>query len=398
MKNKDLVVNILRKKTHHFLTISLIVMVVSLSMFNFIFAYLADQYRSINKDYFNNSNVKVIHVEGKAEGSSSVGVQLQDENDINDLLLENGLSDKAKAYPIYILPTIFDDSLEKGYSMLGLSEELAFLVGDTCTLKDDSICIKETVEDHIDFKIPIIEEKDGGFSSNEVVDKRFIADEGAKNENAILIQSIPNNNQAYVNDKEAIKLLKTMYKDSSDSFEFIQQSQLDKMIVYVKDIKDVDSVGELLKKHQYYTSYTFSSFENFSVNIGSKQVILMILSIVFVITSIITAVLLMINFLRIQRKEIAILKLNGYDKKSIVKVYTKLQYNIFKLIFIITLLIYLIVYLLKLVPISIDLFLLIIGIDILVLLISLSFVYVLGIKKTSNMDMMELLKKDKEFD
>ena len=189
-----------------------------------------------------------------------------------------------------------------------------------------------------------------------------------------------------------------MFKNSANSFEYIQESHLDKVIVYVKDIKDVDTVGELLKKHQYFTSYTFNSFENFSANISSMQVILIVLSIIFIITSIIIAVLLMINFLRLQRKEIAILKLNGYNNKSISSIYARLISIMLGRVFLVSLLFYLINYVLKFIPVSYTFLLMIVGIDFVILLLSIAFIYFFGIKKICNLDTMELLKKGKEFE
>lgn len=367
-------------------------------MINFMFSYLANQYQMINKDYLSNNNVKVIHVNGKTEEGSSIEAEVKDKEVINRLFTENGLSGKAKAYPIYILPSVFSSSLDTEISILGLSEELAFLISDNCSLKDNSICVNKSSNEEINLKIPVIKEMDGGFSSNKTVDVKFSTEQGAKNENAIQIHSIPNNNQAYINEKEAQKLLKIMFEDSANSFEYIQESHLDKVIVYVKDIKDVDTVGELLKKHQYFTSYTFNSFENFSTNISSMQVILIVLSIIFIITSIIIAVLLMINFLRLQRKEIAILKLNGYNNKSISSIYNRLISIMLGRVFLVSLLFYLINYVLKLVPVSYTFLLMIVGMDLVILLLSIAFIYFFGIKKICNLDTMELLKKGKEFE
>ncbi|MFH7819688.1 ABC transporter permease family protein [Neobacillus thermocopriae] len=396
--NKNLVVKILRKKTHRYLTISVIILVVSLTMINLMFSYLANQYYMINRDYLTNNNVKVIHVDGKAEQGNSTQIELQDVQSINTLLKKKGLDNKAKAYPIYILPTVFDHSLETGISLMGLSEELAFLISENCTLRDNHICLPKADAKEIQIKLPVIEEKDGGFSSNETADVTLTAEQGATNENAILIHSIPNNYQAYVNEQEAHQFLKTMFKNSPNSFEYIEQSHLDKVIVYVKDIKDVDTIGELLKNHNYFTSYTFNSFENFSANISSAQMILIILGIVFLIISIITAILLMVNFMRIQRKEMAILKLIGYETTSISSIYTRLLTRILGRIFLITVLLYLISYLFKWIPISFSYFLIIIGLDFLILLITLAFVYLLGVKKMSSLSMIELLKKGKEFE
>lgn len=399
--NSNFVVKMLRKKTHHFLTISVVIMVISLSMLNFMVSYISNQYYTINKDFLNNNNVKVIHVSGKAEGESTTPIQLKDNDEINELLKENGLLEKAKAYPIFILPTIFNSSMDVGYSLIGLNEELASLISDGCTLKDNSICVEDINNinnEHLKLKIPVIEEKNGGFSSSKAIDLDMLAEKGAKNENAILIHSIPNNNQAYVNENEAQRLTKTMYQNSHNSLEYIQESQLDKVIVYVKDIKDVDKVGDLLKDNQFFTSYTFNSFENFSVNISSTQVILIVLSVFLVITSIITAVLLMVNFLRIQKKEIAILKLNGYESKSIVSIYTSLMLIMLRHIFIFSVLIYLLNYVFNLVPVSFTYFLLIISLDLIILLLTLTLVYFFGIKKICNMNMIDLLKKDKEFE
>lgn len=396
--NNHLVVKMLRKKAHYFLAISVVIMVISLSTLNFMVSYISNQYYTINKDYLTNNNVKVIHINGKAVGDSTSRIELEDQRKINDLLDENGLNNHAKAYPIFILPTVFNSSMDTGYSLIGINEELAFLISDGCTLKNNSICVSDINNERITLKIPVIEEKDGGFASSNIIDFDILAEDGAKNENAVLIHSIPNNNQAYVNEDVAKKLTKIMYRNSSNSYEYIYESQLDKLIVYVQDIKEVDKVGKLLKENNYFTSYTFSSFENFSANISTTQVILIVLSIFLVITSIITAVLLLVNYLRIQKKEIAILKLNGYDNKSITTIYTRLLLIIFRNIFVISTFVYLIIYFLKLVPSSINHLILILVLDLTFLLFTLIFVYLFSIKKICKMDMMTLLKNGKEFE
>ncbi|MFE7062086.1 hypothetical protein ACFVAD_08030 [Sutcliffiella sp. NPDC057660] len=396
--NKKLVVDILRKKTHHFLNISLVIMIVSLTMINFMSLYMINQYEMINRDYLTNNNVKVIHVNGKAEGSSTGSIVPADGEAINELLKAENLKEEAKAYPVYILPTIFDEKMEIGYSVMGVSEELAFLISDGCTLKDDSICIKGPAQDRMEINIPIIEEKDGGYSSENVIAMTLTAENGATNENSILIHSIPGNNQAYMNEEQSLKMLERMFENSSNSFDYIKETQLDKVIVYVKDIKDVDNVGTLLKEKGYFTSYTFNSFENFSVNISAMQMILIILGVIFVLTSIVTAVLLLINFIRIQKKEMAILKLNGYRTEDVISIYTKLIAGTLQKVFIISLFIFLISFLFEFMPNNWSRFLLVIGMDLFILLLTLLIVYIMGIRKIGRLDMMELLKKGKEFE
>ncbi|MCA1322352.1 hypothetical protein LC085_20955 [Bacillus tianshenii] len=396
--NKKLVVDILRRKTHHFLTISLVIMIVSFSMINFMSSYMFNQYEMINRDYLTNNNVKVIHVNGKAEGSSTGSIVPTDGEGINELLKAENLKEEAKAYPVYILPTIFDEKMEIGYSVMGISQELAFLIGDGCTLKDESICIKGPAQDRMEFNIPIIEEKDGGYSSENVKTMSMSAEAGATNENSILIHSIPGNNQAYMNEKQSLRMLESMFENSSNSFDYIKETQLDKVIVYVKDIKDVDTVGTLLKEKGYFTSYTFNSFENFSVNISSMQMILIILGVIFVLTSIVTAVLLLINFIRIQKKEMAILKLNGYRNEDVISIYTRLIVSTLQKVFIISLFIFVVCFFIDFIPISWSRFLLIIGMDLLILILTLIIVYFMGIRKIGRLDMMELLKKGKEFE
>jgi len=361
-------------------------------------SYISNQYYEINRDFVTNNNVKVIHVSGKAEGEATAPIELNDHEQINELLREKDLIQKAKAYPIFVLPNIFNTSMDSSYSLISLNEELAFLISDGCTLKDNRICIREGNHEQITLKIPIIEEKDDGFSSSKTVDMAITTEGKAKNENAILIHPIPTNNQAYVNENTAKELTKIMYENSQYSLENIQATQLDKIIVYVKDITDVDQVGTLLKEHNYFTSYTFNSFENFSANISSSQLILIVLSIFIVFTSTMIAILFMINFLRIQRREIAIFKLNKYDTKSIINIYTTLVFIMLRNIFIFSLIIYLCHYFFQIVPFSLKEVMFVIIVDLMILLLTFIIVYFFGIKKICNINMIDLLKKEQEID
>ncbi|GFN31241.1 hypothetical protein [Paenibacillus xylaniclasticus] len=397
--NRGLVVKILRKKTHHFATISLIILVVSLMLLNFMFAYLANQYEMINRDYLKNNNVKVIHVDRAAEGNdSSRAIRMSDKEEINQLLAANGLSEKAKAYRIYNVPAVFDSSMTTAYSILGVGEELAFLISDTCTLKDNSICVKESLSATMTIKVPVVEIKDGGYSSNETVDLSIEAESGATSENSIFIHSIPNNNQAYVNENVALHLLDLMFQGTGNSKEYIRESHLEKIIVYVKDIKDVDQVGKLLKNNRYYTSYTFSSFDNFSINISSTLVMLLSIGIVFVLASILTAALLLVNYLRLQKKEVAILKLNGYDSQSIKQIYTRLVFIMLSRIMIVAAFLYCVTSFIEPLHSELKYFPIIALIDLFILLFTFLLVYWFGVRTISRMHMMDLLKKGKEFE
>jgi len=379
--------------------LSTIILIVSLVMLNLMFAYLANQYDMINKDYLTNNNVKVIHVDRAAEGdNNSRAIRMSDEAEINRLLAANGLAEKAKAYRIYNVPTVFDSSMKTAYSILGVGEELAFLISDTCTLKDNSICVKEASAQSMAIKVPVVEMKDGGYSSKETVELTFKAEEGATSENAIFIHSIPNNNQAYVNENEAFHLLDIMFQGTENSTEYIRESHLEKIVVYVKDIQDVDQVGKLLKSNRYYTSYTFSSFENFSANISSTLVMLISIGVVFVLTSIVTAVLLLVNYLRIQKKEVAILKLNGYDSKNISRIYAKLVFIILARIIILSAGLYFLSYFIKPLQSDMEHLPVILVLNLFILLITFLTVYRFGIRAISRMHMMDLLKRGKEFE
>lgn len=396
--NKKLVVNLLLKKTHRFLFISMIALVVSLTVLNFIASFIMHQYETLNRDYFNNSNVKVIHVDSKDENNFTTDIEIKDTESINQLLKENKLHEKARAYPVYFLPTVFDSTEKTGIAVMGVHEDLAFLVGENCQLNDNSICVNENDKKQLTIEVPVIEEKDGGFISSQYIDVQYSVEEGATRENSIIIQSAPDTNQAYVNEKEAENLLGIMFQNSPNSDEYIRETHLHKIIVYVKDVKDVDTVGELLKKENYYTSYTFNSFENFSVNLSAAQHILIMLSIFFALASIVIAVLLLVNYFRVQRKEIAILKLNGYNTKSIQSIYSRLMAVILLRVFIISIGIYALNLLFKWIPVALSQFLLVGLLNIIILVITLFLSYIFGIKKTAGMEMADLLKKGKEFD
>src|SRR5690606_20118575 len=134
------------------------------------------------------------------------------------------------------------------------------------------------------------------------------------------------------------------------------------------------------------------------VNLSAAQHILIMLSIFFTLASIVIAVLLLVNYFRVQRKEIAILKLNGYNTKSIQSIYSRLMAVILLRVFIISIGIYALNLLFKWIPVALSQFLLVGLLNIIILVITLFLSYIFGIKKTAGMEMADLLKKGKEFD
>lgn len=396
--DKRLVANLLKKKTHRFLKLSCLVFIISITVINCILLYLTNQYFQVNEDYLTNNNVKVIEVLSRTKNDVTEEATLKEVYEINQYFENNKVAEKAVAYPVYGLKVGLNSNIsEKPIFLTGIDQKLDFLIGEDIQLKNSVMALRMAPASKLRIEIPIIEEKNGGMSSNESTEIEFKAITGATNENALFINTVPFN-RGYVNLVEFDKILKTMYQQSNNDFDFIKSQSLEKIVVYVKSAKDVDDIGDLLSKQHYDTSYAFSNFSNFTDNLRTGELLLIGLGIIILIASIGSIVLLTFNFLNLNKKEIAILKLIGYQDEVIRYTFTRIIGQNYLSGLLIGIVLFICLALLPVFKVPFYMTLGIIIVDILVYFIIMIVLNNTKIKELSREGIMTLLKKDKEFD
>lgn len=116
-----------------------------------------------------------------------------------------------------------------------------------------------------------------------------------------------------------------------DAGEEMSIQPVKKIFIYVDDIRNVEKIASVLDRMGYATNYTFKSFENFSESIKTTILVAAILiAIVFLITS--AYIVLSFNsYLKVQQKDMGILRHYGYNTTRINKIYARNINKIFVL-------------------------------------------------------------------
>lgn len=402
MKNK-LVVKLLKKKTAHSLRVVTIILSISLITLLIVLSHSISQYYDINKGYIENNNVKVIHIEQYIENNLSNKVTIGDIEKIEKILQSNGLSSEAQPYVVYNLPN--GTEIEKDNSLVyitGLNSNLSSLIEDNCSLDNNTICTSNPITDSsIRIKIPILDKvtATGEYISKELKVLDFNLQKISKQENSIFLNSVPYN-RAYVNEEVFKKILEITYNlnQNHEDFNSVLDSHINKIIVYVNDIKYVDKVGKILKDKNYVTSYTFNSFDNFSANVTSSQLVALYLGLGIVATTLILSILFIINHLKIQKKEMAILKICGYTNSEVSSIYSRLIINIFTRALIISIFIVLCLYSINILSPQIEFILISLLVGIILYLTSFIIIYIIGIRKYAYLGILNLTKVNKEYE
>ncbi|WP_088839331.1 ABC transporter permease [Listeria sp. ILCC792] len=396
--NRKLVVRLFRKKTYQSLKLSQIVFVFSLLIISCILLYLANQYFQINRDYLKNNNVKVIEILSKNQNNITEEAVRSDVDEINEVFKEKKIKQKGTAYPVYGLKIGIDVSGdEKPVFVTGIDEKLDFLIGKKIDLKNGTMAVEKAENATLELQVPIIEEKNGGLSSNDSRALKYKALQGAKSDNSLFINSTPFN-RSYVNLDEFDRLLKVIYAKSENDMAYNKEQNLEKIIVYVNDATDVDQMGEVLKNMGYNTSYAFSNFSNFTNNLRAGEILLFIIGSIILIASIVSIIFLTFNFLNSNKKEMSILKLMEYKNNIISHIYLDIISRNYGIGLIVSSVIFIMLSLLPLFVVPSFVVISIIAVDIYIYGLIIMIVYWGKIKRLANTDLLVLMKKDREFD
>lgn len=396
--NRKLVVRLFRKKTYQSLQLSRIIFIFSILIVNCILLYLANQYFQINQDYLNNNNVKVIEILSKTQENMNREVESDDIERINENLKEENLKEKGMAYPVYSLKIGIEVPYDKKTVFVtGIDKRIDFLIGDHIDLKNGTMAVEKLESSTLSLKVPVIEEKNGGVSSDESRTINYKVLQGIKPDNALFINSTPFH-RSYVNLNEFDRLLNVIYAKSDNDLAYNKEQNLEKIIVYVNEATDVDQMGAVLKKWGYDTSYAFSHFANFTANLRTGEILVVGLGSIILLASVISIIFLTFHFLNANKKEMAILKLNNYQNNDILYIYLNIIGRNYGVGLLISSIIFIILALLPLFEVPHYIVASIIVTDVLLYGLILMTVYFLKINKLVKTNLLTLTKKDREFD
>jgi hypothetical protein len=194
-------------------------------------------------------------------------------------------------------------------------------------LKPDCLYSMDLTGDTTTLTIPVIDVQDGGLSSSQSEELIFSNDAEIPSITPFTIHE-STSNQTFIGFATYKRIIERVYRTTWDSF--VERYNSDnnfgiqaiyKIFIYVDDIKEVETVARIISDAGYSTNYTFKSFDNFADSIRNTINISSILILfVFLIAS--AFILFSFNsYIKVQQKDMGILKHYGYASSEIRKIY-----------------------------------------------------------------------------
>ena len=399
MKNNSLkrVSLLIRKKSTSYLKVSFIIFTLSLIMIASIAIAGLSQYTNIHREFIENDNTHTICVSGLEYDGIFEDLTIKDKEDISRLINKNFPNVK---YDIFLQSKINIGLSDKDNNHFNFN-----VIDNDCgqwlkvnELKDNTIYTsdkKVNIPSKVILEIPVLKEVDGGVVSDQT--KEFTLNYSNEADPKNIFENYINTPGVhyYINYNTYVNLTSLMYNTPKGE---VKNNTVDHLFIYVNQLEDVDKVANLLIEKNYGTDYTIKAIDSLDETL---QTIIKVIFILIIIVFLFTCVNLLLSFdsfIKLQKKDIAILKHLGYTNKRIIKIYSINIINIFIKLglgiviysLILGLLILNINYLLHIILLCL--------IEIASLSIVCAIIILICLRKYVSKNILELMKKDKAFE
>lgn len=282
----------------------------------------------MKKDFVDNDNIHIIEISSfQVNKSFSRELNFDDKNVISKLITDYNKNIDFEVINEYQFNFGIENDSGDLFFLYGLDDFGAKFL-NTDMLKDYYLYSSGLNADTTTLNIPIIQINEGGLSSNTVQPVQFHIDSNIPSITPLSIYETVLD-QTYISFNTYKHLIELIYNTKWD--DFVSEYNTDnkfgiqaiyKIFVYVEDIKNVNTVAKILYENGYSTNYTFKSFDNFDQSIKNTILIAGALIALVLIIASIYIILSFNSYLRVQQKDMGILKHYGYTNQKIRRIYS----------------------------------------------------------------------------
>jgi len=328
MKKDKFVSGLILKKSTKFLKISILLFAFSLMMIASFLVSFLNQYLQIEKDFINNNNTHIIEISAISKNNSSRELKFEDQYRIIEAVTQQNQNLEYRIIHEYQFNFGMEDSEGDIYFLYGLDDTAANLLG-VSSLEDYCLYSSLLTQKEITLHVPIIDVKEGGLSSSRVENKKFKTNHSIIENNPFSIYE-STSSKNFISFNTYRKLIEMIYNISWEDYviQFDESNpfgiqSIHKIYVYIDDLTKVEKAAKEINLLGYATNYTFKSFENFDESIKNTMLISAVLiSTIFLITAV-YIILSFNSYLKVQQKDMGILKHYGYYWKNIHRIYAR---------------------------------------------------------------------------
>jgi len=396
--------NLILKKSTQFLKISIALFAFSLLLISTFLILFTHQYLQIGRDFIHNHNLQMIEIS-----------LMQTEDGIEHLTfsdLPNIIAQLENTHPDVVFQGINQYQFNIGfnnknsdeyYFLYGLDENAASFLG-IAEIHHDTLYSSALLTEEIILDIPLVEIIDGGLASSDSFSKEFSTSQLPLEMTPFSLREL-HSNQIFISFATYRNLIEKVYQLDWEAFvaqyneaNIFGIQAIRRIFIHVEDIRSVERVARTITDMGYATNYTFRSFDNFEQSIQNTIIIsTLFIALIFLITSL-YIVFSFNSYLKVQQKDMGILKHYGYDQAEIARIYSR---NINQLFLKMSLFILIFILIFGILFLGIMQFGWI-GIIILAILLPLvlinRIIYFAMIRKYAGLNILDLVKVNKEFE
>ena len=318
------------KKSNTYLKVSLFIFELILIAFSTVFLVSMKERIHDEKNFDNNIRVHTIAIHSKMLKDYTVNVlTASDVEEIKKILERSGFQERDyRLSPVYGITTgIIDYDSSEPYVIYGIPSD-SYWLNDNQQMQDEVLYMKHSGIGNINLLVSLLNEEEGGMSTNEAKNYSMKTDQLKSSALTLYDDKHQGLRYAYVNGSTFCELFSTVNQitvteEEISSNMMSDYNVIDKLFLYIDDLYKVEDTARLLEDSSYQVSCTLDAFDSFGHSMKEKRVFMAILMVIMVILTIVIVVLSFQAYLKIQQKDMGILKFYGYNEKKLQEIYSR---------------------------------------------------------------------------
>ncbi len=301
------------KKSNTYLKNAILIFVLTIAVLGYGVLFLVNYVQENNRNFVDNDTVHVLYLTLKQENTSYQGVQEEDLEEIQDIILQ--YTEEYSLIPVYtFVGAITDGEDQDSVVVYGIDREYTALVfGEELEEGVFYVADRETIDTLL---IPVVHQDQGGGLTSDTLNT-FSLDR---------CQEIRMNTAfsafRFVTSIKEVYLCRETFDEMFAMVGYTSNS-LEEVYVYIDDMYLVEDCADALIDAGYVLDYTFKSFDSIGDSLKKSLIFVSILVAALLITSSLNVILSFFSFLRMQQKDIGILKFYGFSNRRIYRMYRR---------------------------------------------------------------------------
>ncbi|SHO48340.1 ABC transporter permease family protein [Anaerocolumna xylanovorans] len=328
----------LEKKSSSYLKVSIFIFICTLISLSSVLIINRNQQNQNDKNFNSNKNVHIIRITSKMSDNTDLQqLTIKDPDYIKSIFTHNNIpEEKYSLSTVYAIKFgITDYETNEALEIYGVTDENKNII-ENIKLLDDTLYMEDYDNSSITLDIPVLTIEDGGISSSKSQKLRMDCKEIELKDSPLTLYKVSHKNlkYAYANESAFLKIFKIMNGLSNDvtslnSPDLENYSVIDELYLFVNNIYDVDLIANLLEKNSYQVIYSLSAFNSLGNSLKSSSILLVVITVVMVLLTSLHLILSFNSFLKLQQKDMGILKFYGYSDYQIKQIYSYNIRNVF---------------------------------------------------------------------